>query len=48
MMTREEMMDTIIRMYGFEAITTINFCYLAEDKTASDTLVEYMFIKLTG
>lgn len=35
-MTREEMMDMVIRQYGFENATTIIFCVLAEDSTVSD------------
>ena len=34
-MTREEMMDKIIRKYGFEAEETLWFCRLAEDETIS-------------
>ena len=36
-MTREQMMDEIIRQYGFECGITIAFCTLAEDSTVSDT-----------
>lgn len=35
-MTREQMMDEIIRQYGFESNITITFCVLAEDNTVSD------------
>ena len=36
-MTREEMMDMVIKQYGFESNITITFCVLAEDGTVSDT-----------
>lgn len=35
-MTREEMMDNIIRQYGFESNITITFCALAGDHTVPD------------
>lgn len=35
-MTREEMMDMVIKQYGFESNITITFCVLAEDSTVSD------------
>lgn len=35
-MTREEMMNMIIKQYGFESNITITFCTLAEDSTVSD------------
>lgn len=35
-MTREEMMDMVIRQYGFESNITITFCVLAEDSSVSD------------
>lgn len=42
-MTREEMMNKVIRKYGFENNTTITFCEIAEEWT-SDFAVEQMFI----
>lgn len=35
-MTREEMMDKVIGMLGFEDKNTIWFCGLCEDKSLSD------------
>ena len=46
MMTREQMMDAIIKKYGFEDTRTIWFCNLCEDKTTTDYTVENAFIVL--
>lgn len=45
-MTREQMMDKIIKKYGFEDARTIWFCNLCEDKTATDYTVENAYIVL--
>ena len=42
-MTREEMMDMVIRQYGFENATTITFCALAEDATVATTELQKAF-----
>ena len=42
-MTREEMMNEVIRRYGFENNTTLTFCKIAEE-WVSDFAVEQMFI----
>ena len=42
-MTREEMINKVIRKYGFENNTTITFCEIAEE-WISDFAVENMFI----
>ncbi len=41
-MTREEMMDKVIKKYGFENNITITFCEIAEE-WKSDYAVEQMF-----
>ena len=42
-MTREEMMDNIIKQYGFESNITITFCALAEDATVATTELQKAF-----
>ena len=42
-MIREEMMNEVIRRYGFENNTTLTFCKIAEE-WVSDFAVEQMFI----
>ena len=42
-MTREQMMDEIIRQYGFENATTITFCALAEDATVETAELQKAF-----
>ena len=42
-MTREEMMDMIIKQYGFESNITITFCVLAEDATVATTELQKAF-----
>lgn len=42
-MAREEMMDEIIRQYGFESNITIVFCVLAEDATVATTELQKAF-----
>lgn len=39
MMTRENMMDTVIRERGFEDKMTIWFCGLCEDQTMTDSML---------
>lgn len=41
-MTREEMMDAIIRKFGFEAKETINFCRKCEKYNYAIVKLEYM------
>lgn len=45
-MTREQMMDNIIKKYGFEDARTVWFCNLCEDKTTTDYTVENAYIVL--
>jgi hypothetical protein len=47
-MTREEMMDMVIRQYGFESNITITFCVLAEDNTVSDADLQKAFDALVA
>ena len=47
-MTREEMMDMVIRQYGFESNITITFCVLAEDNTVSDADLRKAFDALVA
>ena len=42
-MTREEMMNEVIRKYGFESYIAIKFCEIVEE-WVSDFAVEQMFI----
>ena len=44
MMTKEQMMDDIIRRYGFENKWTIWFCELAEILTESQLLDAYILL----
>ena len=43
-MTREEMMNKIIKKWGMYSKTTIWFCEIAEDQTISDDMVECAFV----
>jgi hypothetical protein len=45
MMTREQMMDNVIRQRGFEDRWTIWFCELAEVLTESQLLNAYILIE---
>lgn len=45
-MAREEMMDNVIRMYGFEDNVTIAFCMYAEDPRATQESVEQIYKRL--
>lgn len=45
-MTREQMMDEVIRQYGLESIITITFCVAAEDATISDTILREFYDEL--
>ena len=45
-MAREEMMNNVIRMYGFEDNVTIAFCMYAEDPRATQESVEQIYRKL--
>ena len=42
-MTREQMMNEIIRQYGFENATTITFCALAEDASVATAELQKAF-----
>ena len=46
MMTREAMMDSIIRQYGFEDFKTIAFCIIAENANTPDSEVARLFNSL--
>lgn len=41
MMTREQMIDEVIRTNGFENKWTIWFCKLAEDTSITDSALHY-------
>lgn len=45
-MTREQMMDKIIRKFGFEDKRTIWFCALCEDKIAIKEAIENAYFAL--
>lgn len=45
-MAREEMMNNVIKMYGFENNVTIAFCIYAEDPRATQESVEQIYKKL--
>lgn len=40
MMTREQMIDEVIRCFGFESKWTIWFCELAENETVTNKQLE--------
>ena len=42
-MTREQMMDNMIRRFGFEDNRTLLFCNLAEDSETADELLIGMY-----
>lgn len=42
-MTREEMLDRIIRKYGFEHDATLTFAYLMEDDKLNDHAIEELY-----
>ena len=44
MMTKEQMMDDVIRRYGFESKWTVWFCELAEVLTESQLLNAYILL----
>ena len=44
MMTKEQMMDNVIRRYGFENKWTVWFCELAEVLTESQLLNTYILL----
>ena len=46
MMTREQMMDSIIKQYGFEDFKTIAFCIIAEDADTPDADVINLYNSL--
>ena len=48
MMTKEQMMDKIIQMYGFENEWTIFFCELAEELTESQLLNAFIIMTKKG
>ena len=45
-MAREEMMNNVIKMYGFEDNVTIVFCMYAEDPRATQESIEQIYRKL--
>lgn len=45
-MAREEMMNNVIKMYGFEDNITIAFCMYAEDPRTTQERVEQIYRKL--
>lgn len=44
-MTREQMIDNVVKMYGFECKWTIWFCELAETLTDSQLLNAYILLE---
>ena len=42
-MTREKMLDNIIRKWGFEHTFTINFAIIIEDKNFTDKMVADLY-----
>lgn len=42
-MTREKMLDNIIRKWGFEHTFTINFATVIEDKNFTDKMVADLY-----
>lgn len=42
-MTREEMMDNVIKKYGFESEEAIDFCRIAETGTTAMVELKYDF-----
>lgn len=42
-MTREQMMDNVIKRYGFEVDETIGFCSVCEDTSISDFEVCFIY-----
>lgn len=46
MMTREQMMDEVIRMFGFENKWTIWFCELAENESITDDSLSMALVAL--
>ena len=47
-MARTEMMDNVIRKFGFEDNVTIAFCMYAEDPRATQESVEEIYNRLIG
>lgn len=45
-MTKEQMMDNVIKQYGFENEWTIWFCELAETLTESQLLNAYILLEV--
>ena len=45
-MTREQMMDDVIRKYGFEVKTTIAFCRMCERGNVAYTQIETRYNEL--
>ena len=42
-MTREKMLDNIIRKYGFEHAFTIDFATVMEDKNFTDKMIKDLY-----
>ena len=45
-MTREEMMDNVIRKFGFEVKETINFCRMCERGNVTNERIEVRYKEL--
>lgn len=46
MMTREQMIDEVVRMFGFESKWTIWFCELAENESITDDSLSSALVAL--
>lgn len=46
MMTREQMIDEVVRMFGFENEWTIWFCELAENESITDNALSMALVAL--
>ena len=46
MMTREQMIDEVVRMFGFENEWTIWFCGLAENESITDSALSMALVAL--
>lgn len=45
-MTREEMMDNVIRKFGFEVKETISFCRMCERRNVANERIEARYKEL--
>ena len=46
MMTREQMIDEVVRMFGFENEWTIWFCELVENESITDSALSMALVAL--